>query len=95
MMPVKSVGELAERRQRMALRLSAVTVILYFGFMGLFSFSKQFMGTILVPGLSISMVLGVVVIVSCFVLSLFYVLWTNRADGRHSAQRARPSHKEV
>jgi len=36
------------------------------------------LGTMLVPGLSLCIALGVLVIVSSFALCLVYVLWANR-----------------
>jgi uncharacterized membrane protein (DUF485 family) len=43
--------DLANRRLRVALILSALMIVIYFGFMGLFAFDKPWLGTILVPGL--------------------------------------------
>ena len=39
---------------------------------------KPLLGTILMPGLSLCIVLGPLVIISSFVLCLVYVLWANR-----------------
>lgn len=61
-----------------AVALSAVMIVIYFGFMGLFAFDKPLLGTILTPGLSLCIVLGPCVIISSFVLCLIYVLWANR-----------------
>jgi uncharacterized membrane protein (DUF485 family) len=70
--------DLANRRFRVALILSALMIVIYFGFMGLFAFEKPWLGTILTPGLSYCIILGPAVIVSSFVLCLIYVLWANR-----------------
>lgn len=69
---------LAQKRLRIALVLSATIMAIYFGFMALFAFDKPLLGTMLVPGLSLCIALGVLVIVSSFVLCLVYVLWANR-----------------
>ena len=69
---------LAKRRLRVALGLSATIMAIYFGFMALFAFDKPLLGTMLVPGLSLCIALGVLVIVSSFALCLVYVLWANR-----------------
>lgn len=69
---------LANRRLRVAVGLSAVMIMIYFGFMGLFAFDKPLLGTILTPGLSLCIVLGPLVIISSFLLCLIYVLWANR-----------------
>ena len=69
---------LARKRLTVGLVLSAVMVLIYFGFMGLFAFDKPLLGTVLTPGLSLCIVLGPLVIISSFVLCLIYVLWANR-----------------
>ncbi|MHC2334671.1 DUF485 domain-containing protein [Bradyrhizobium sp. USDA 4454] len=75
---VALANRLAKRRLTVALILSAAMIAIYFGFMALFAFDKPLLGTILVPGLSLCIVLGPLVIISSFVLCLVYVLWANR-----------------
>ena len=70
--------KLARKRLIVALVLSAAMIVIYFGFMGLFAFDKPLLGTILVPGLSLCIVLGPLVIISSFALCLVYVVWANR-----------------
>ncbi|MCP3412597.1 DUF485 domain-containing protein [Bradyrhizobium brasilense] len=70
--------KLAKKRLTVALVLSVAMIVIYFGFMGLFAFDKPLLGTILMPGLSLCIVLGPLVIISSFVLCLVYVLWANR-----------------
>jgi uncharacterized membrane protein (DUF485 family) len=69
---------LAQKRLSIALWLSAAMVGVYFGFMALFAFNKNLLGTILAPGLSLCILLGPVVILTSFLLSLAYVVWANR-----------------
>jgi uncharacterized membrane protein (DUF485 family) len=69
---------LAKTRLTLALVLSLAMIVIYFGFMGLFAFDKPLLGTILIPGLSLCIVLGPLVIISSFLLCLIYVLWANR-----------------
>jgi uncharacterized membrane protein (DUF485 family) len=69
---------LAKTRLWIALILSAAMIVIYFGFMALFAFDKQLLGTILAPGLSLCILLGPLVIISSFLLCLVYVLWANR-----------------
>lgn len=69
---------LARRRLSVGLILSAAMIVIYFGFMGLFAFDKPLLGTILQPGLSLSILLGPLVIISSFLLCLVYVAWANR-----------------
>jgi uncharacterized membrane protein (DUF485 family) len=75
---VASASKLAKTRLTIALALSVAMIVIYFGFMALFAFDKPLLGTILMPGLSLCIVLGPLVIISSFVLCLVYVLWANR-----------------
>ncbi|WP_076859752.1 DUF485 domain-containing protein [Bradyrhizobium mercantei] len=70
--------KLAKTRLTVALVLSVAMIVIYFGFMALFAFDKPLLGTILMPGLSLCIVLGPLVIISSFALCLIYVLWANR-----------------
>lgn len=76
--PAPSGVALARKRLSVALVLSAAMIVIYFGFMGLFAFDKPLLGTMLLPGLSLCIVLGPLVIISSFLLCLIYVLWANR-----------------
>jgi len=76
--PAADGATLARRRLTIALILSTAMIVIYFGFMGLFAFDKPLLGTILLPGLSLSILLGPFVIISSFLLCLVYVLWANR-----------------
>jgi len=49
---------LAMRRWRVALGLTTLMVLVYFGFVLLVAWDKPFMGRLLSPGLSIGIVLG-------------------------------------
>jgi uncharacterized membrane protein (DUF485 family) len=68
---------LAGARRRVALLLTGVMVVIYFGFIGLIAWNKPLLGTLLMPGLSLGIVLGALVIVSCWVLTWVYVRWAN------------------
>ena len=50
---------------------------IYFGFVLLVAFAKSFLATLVVPGLSLGMLLGALVIVSAWVLIWVYVRWAN------------------
>lgn len=68
---------LAAARRRVALALTSVMVVIYFGFIGLIAWNKPLLGTLLAPGLSLGIALGALVIVSCWVLTWIYVRWAN------------------
>ena len=61
----------------MAAVLTAAMLISYFGFILLVAFDKPLMGRQLVPGLSVGILLGALVIASAWVLTGIYVLWAN------------------
>ena len=64
-------------RWRMSLGLSSLVFLLYFGFILLVAYQKALMGTQIIPGLSVGIVLGAAVIISSWALTGIYVAWTN------------------
>ena len=66
------------RRWRLAIALTAVMVVVYFGFIALIAYQRAFMGTLLVPGLTVGILLGALVIVIAWLLTFGYVRWANR-----------------
>jgi uncharacterized membrane protein (DUF485 family) len=69
---------LAAARMRVAGALTAAIVVLYFGFILLIAFARDLLATLLVPGLSLGILLGALVIVASWLLTLGYVRWANR-----------------
>jgi len=49
----------------------------YFGFVLLVAFNKPLLATIVMPGLSLGMLLGALVIVVAWVLTWIYIRWAN------------------
>ena len=68
---------LHEVRWRLATALTAVVIVIYFGFVLLIAYDKALMGTLITRGLSVGILLGVVVIVSSWLLTWYYVRWAN------------------
>ncbi|HZI81773.1 MAG TPA: DUF485 domain-containing protein [Vicinamibacterales bacterium] len=64
-------------RWRIALSLTVAMMAIYFGFILLVAFDKPLLGRVIAPGLSLGMLLGVLVIVSAWVLTWVYVRWAN------------------
>src|SRR5687767_514310 len=64
-------------RWRIAVSLTVLMMAAYFGFILLIAFNKPLMGRILVPGLSLGILLGALVIVFAWVLTWYYVRWAN------------------
>ena len=74
----EALRKISAERWRVALTLSGCMLAIYFGFILLIAFDKPLMGSILTPGLSLGILLGVVVILSAWVLTTIYVRWANR-----------------
>ena len=85
----------AAARWRLALLLTAAMTVIYVGFILLIAFNKPLLGSILMPGLSLGILLGVLVIFTAWALIVIYVRWANThydhrvADERRSRQGAR------
>lgn len=83
------LAELARQRWRLAIALSIVVVIVYFGFVLLVAFDKPRVGTLLAPGLSLGILLGALVILASWLATWIYVRWANsHFDRRVRALRA-------
>jgi len=61
----------------MALTLTGATVLLYFGFIALVAFGRSLLAIQLIPGLSLGILLGALVIVASWILTWIYVRWAN------------------
>lgn len=82
----EAVRALARARWRVAIALSIVVFILYFGFILAVGFAKEAMAGEIVPGLSLGILLGALVIIGAWVTTWIYVAWANRHfDARLSA----------
>jgi uncharacterized membrane protein (DUF485 family) len=68
---------LAASRRRVAFSLTAAMVVLYFGFIALIAFDKPLLARRVTPGLSLGILLGALVIVASWLLTLVYVRWAN------------------
>ena len=68
---------LAAARLRIAVILTALTVAIYFGFISLVAFGREFLARQIVPGLSVGILLGAFVIVASWLLTWIYVRWAN------------------
>ena len=73
----EALEALAAARWRVAAVLTTGTLVSYFGFILLIAFNKPLMGKQLVPGLSLGILLGAVVIFLSWGLTGLYVWWAN------------------
>ncbi len=74
-MTAKTLRDLDSARWRVALTLTAALVILYFGFILLVAYGRELLARQLVPGLTLGILLGALVIVASWVLTWIYVRW--------------------
>jgi uncharacterized membrane protein (DUF485 family) len=73
----RALEALAAAQWKLALRLTATMMAIYFGFILLVAWAKPLLGRQLVPGLSLGILLGALVIVAAWVLIRVYVRWAN------------------
>ena len=72
-----ALHKVVAERLKLGLILTTLMLIFYFGFILLVAFDKPLLSILLSPGLSLGILLGGLVIVSAWVLSMIYVLWAN------------------
>jgi uncharacterized membrane protein (DUF485 family) len=73
-----TVGGLAAAQRRIAVRLTAAMMAIYFGFTLLVAYDKPLLAREMRPGLSVGIFLGALVIISAWGLIWIYVRWANR-----------------
>jgi len=71
------LADLTRAQWRLALRLTAIMMAAYFGFILMVAYRKAMLGRLLVPGLSLGILLGVLLIALAWVLINVYVRWAN------------------
>jgi uncharacterized membrane protein (DUF485 family) len=71
------IHAIAAKRWTIALILSVLMLVIYLGFILLVAFGKGLLSILLTQGLSLGILLGALTIVSCWILSLIYVIWAN------------------
>ncbi len=75
-MPTHSTLEaVSAARWRIAVSLTVAMMVAYFGFILLVAFNKPLLGTPIVPGLSLGILLGALVIVVAWALTWIYIRW--------------------
>jgi uncharacterized membrane protein (DUF485 family) len=69
--------QLAAARWRLQIALTLAMVALYFGFILLIAYDKELLARLIVPGVSLGILLGALVIVCSWLLTWVYVRWAN------------------
>lgn len=75
--PERELAALAARRWRVAVALTGVMMVTYFGFLFLVAYAKPVAGALVVPGLSWGILFGALVIVVAWAVTGTYVYWAN------------------
>ena len=71
----KTLRDLDAARWRVALTLTAAMVFIYFGFVLLVAYGRKLLAVQVVPGLTLGILLGALVIVASWILTWIYVRW--------------------
>lgn len=68
---------LGAARRRVTTVLTLAMIAVYFGFIALIAFGRSLLSTLVAPGLTLGILLGVVVILAAWLLTWIYVHWAN------------------
>jgi len=71
------LDSLSAARWRIAVALTIAMMVLYFGFILLVAYNKPLLATLIVPGLSLGILLGALLIAAAWLLIYLYVQWAN------------------
>ena len=82
----QALRALARSRWRVAITLTAAMIAVYFGFVSLIAYDKALLARQVTRGMSVGILLGVLVIVSTWLLTWVYVRWAN---GRYDPELER------
>ena len=70
--------DLASRKNRISIRLTALTLLIYYGFIGLIAFKRDVFGEkLLGSNVTLGIAMGVGVIVFSWIFTGIYVRWAN------------------
>jgi uncharacterized membrane protein (DUF485 family) len=72
-----TVASLTADRWRVAIILTIAMMVIYFGFILLVAFNKPLLARQVMPGLSLGILLGALVIVASWALIWIYTRWAN------------------
>ena len=70
--------DLVSRKNRISIQLTAVTLVIYYGFIFLIAFKRDVFGAKAVGNVTVGILLGIGVILACWLLTGVYVRWANR-----------------
>ena len=87
---LEELKALDRARWRVAIRLTIAMMTVYFSFILLVAYKKPLLASVVVPGLSVGILFGALVIVAAWLLIWVYVRWANtHYDARIRALKGR------
>jgi uncharacterized membrane protein (DUF485 family) len=72
-----TIEDVSAARWRVAISLTIAMMVAYFGFILLIAFNKPLLGNLVMPGLSLGVLLGALVILVAWALTWIYIRWAN------------------
>jgi uncharacterized membrane protein (DUF485 family) len=73
----KEFRELASKKNRISILLTALELIMYFGFVFVLAFKKELLSQKITEGLTVGIPVGIAIIVLSWLLTGVYVFWAN------------------
>ena len=73
----RRLRELGVARWKVAGTLTALLMFIYFGFIALIAYNREFLARSITRGLTIGILLGALVITASWILTWIYVRWAN------------------
>jgi len=70
--------DLVSRKNRISIQLTAVTLVVYYGFIFLIAFKRDVFAAKAVGNVTFGILLGIGIIIACWLLTGIYVRWANR-----------------
>ena len=70
--------DLAARKNRISLLLTGVTLVVYYGFILLIAFKRDLFAAKSIGNVTFGILLGIGVILSCWLLTGIYIRWANQ-----------------
>jgi uncharacterized membrane protein (DUF485 family) len=67
----------ARARGRVVATLTTMMIVIYFGFIAMIAFQRDVLARLVIPGLSLGILLGALVIIASWLLTWYYVRWAN------------------
>jgi len=70
--------DLVHRKNRFSIQLTGITLAVYYGFILLIAFKRDLFGSKVAGNVTFGILLGIGVILSCWLLTGVYVRWANQ-----------------